>query len=92
MEAVGAVTYLMAGSDILIMRHPEAVKMVKAFIDLCSDGGSAADVAPITKELGDAKIDLAKISPKPDGQVDVIGRKGQVVNASISHHCVSFLS
>jgi CO dehydrogenase/acetyl-CoA synthase delta subunit len=34
MEAVGAVTYLMAGSDVLIMRHPEAIRMVKAFIDL----------------------------------------------------------
>jgi len=65
MEAVGAVTYLMAGSNILIMRHPEAVKMVKAFIDLCSDGGSATDVAPIKKELADTKVDLAKISPKP---------------------------
>jgi acetyl-CoA decarbonylase/synthase complex subunit delta len=34
MEAVGAVTYLMAGSDVLIMRHPEAIRLTKAFIDL----------------------------------------------------------
>jgi acetyl-CoA decarbonylase/synthase, CODH/ACS complex subunit delta len=34
MEAVGAVTYLMAGSNILIMRHPESVRLVKSFIDL----------------------------------------------------------
>ena len=34
MEAVGAVSYLMAGTDIMIMRHPEAIRMVKAFIDL----------------------------------------------------------
>jgi len=47
MEAVGAVAYLLAGSDILIMRHPEAIRMVKSFIDLAIDGGSAADVAPI---------------------------------------------
>jgi acetyl-CoA decarbonylase/synthase complex subunit delta len=33
MEAVGAVAYLMAGSNILIMRHPEAIKMAKAFIN-----------------------------------------------------------
>jgi CO dehydrogenase/acetyl-CoA synthase delta subunit len=40
MEAVGAVTYLMAGSDILIMRHPEAIRMAKAYIDVAMDGGS----------------------------------------------------
>lgn len=66
MEAVGAVTYLMAGSDVLIMRHPEAVRMVKSFIDLCSDGGSATDVAAVKKELKEEKIDYAKISPKPN--------------------------
>jgi acetyl-CoA decarbonylase/synthase complex subunit delta len=51
MEAVGAVTYLVAGSDILIMRHPEAIRLVKAFIDIAMDGGSAADIAPIAKRL-----------------------------------------
>jgi acetyl-CoA decarbonylase/synthase complex subunit delta len=52
MEAVGAVTYLHGRqSDILIMRHPEAIRMVKAFIDLLMDGGSAADMAPIAKTL-----------------------------------------
>jgi acetyl-CoA decarbonylase/synthase complex subunit delta len=66
MEAVGAATYLMGGSDILIMRHPEAVKMTKAFIDLLADGGSAADVAPIAKQLADVNVDLAAISPAPD--------------------------
>jgi len=66
MEAVGAVTYLMGGSDILIMRHPEAIRMVKAFIDLGIDGGSAADVAPITKQLDDADIDYAALAPEPD--------------------------
>jgi len=66
MEAVGAVTYLMAGSDLLFMRHPESVRMVKAFIDLVMDGGSASDVAGIKKELDDVDIDFASISPKPD--------------------------
>lgn len=32
MEAITAVDLLLAGSDLLIMRHPEAVKMVKAVI------------------------------------------------------------
>jgi acetyl-CoA decarbonylase/synthase complex subunit delta len=66
MEAVGAVTYLMAGSDILIMRHPEAIRMAKAFIDILADGGSAADVAPIKKQLDDVNLNLAALSPTPD--------------------------
>lgn len=66
MEAVGAVTYLLAGSDIMIMRHPEAIKLTRAFIDLLADGGSAQDVAPIAKQLADAAIDYAAISPDPD--------------------------
>jgi len=32
MEAVGAVCYLLSGSDILIMRHPESIKLVKKMI------------------------------------------------------------
>ncbi len=70
MEAVGAVTYLMAGSDVLIMRHPEAIRMVKAFIDLCIDGGSATDVAAITKQLDDVDIDYAALAPKPDLKIE----------------------
>jgi acetyl-CoA decarbonylase/synthase complex subunit delta len=66
MEAVGAVSYLMAGSDILIMRHPESIRMVKAFIDLVSNGGAANDVAPIKKVLDDVDIDFAALAPKPD--------------------------
>jgi acetyl-CoA decarbonylase/synthase complex subunit delta len=33
MEAVTAASLLMAGSDLLILRHPETVKMTKALID-----------------------------------------------------------
>jgi acetyl-CoA decarbonylase/synthase complex subunit delta len=66
METVGAVTYLMAGSDILIMRHPEAIRLVKAFIDIAMDGGSAADIAPIAKRLEGVSVDLAALAPAPD--------------------------
>ncbi len=66
MEAVGAVTYLVAGSDILIMRHPEAIRLVKAFIDIAMDGGSAADIAPIAKRLEGVSVDLAALAPEPD--------------------------
>ncbi len=66
MESVGAVSYLMAGSDILIMRHPEAVRLVKSFIDLLADGGSAAKVESIKKKLSDVSIDYKKLSPEPN--------------------------
>ena len=66
MEAVGAVTYLLAGSDILIMRHPEAIRLAKAYIELLMDGGSAAEIAPIAKKLTGADVDLAALAPAPD--------------------------
>jgi len=66
MEAVGAVAYLMSGSDVLIMRHPESIRLVKSYIDLIFDGGMAGDVAPIQKQLEEAKVDLLSISPEPD--------------------------
>ncbi len=66
MEAVGAVSYLLAGSDILIMRHPEAIRLVKAFIDLAMEGGSAKDIAPIKKALPEVHIDFAALAPEPD--------------------------
>ena len=66
MEAVGAVGYLMAGSDVLIMRHPEAIRMVKAYIDILADGGAAFDVAPVNKMLAAAQIDYSALAPEPD--------------------------
>ncbi len=66
MEAVAAVSYLMSGSDILILRHPESVRMVRSFIDLAIDGGTAADVVGIKKSLADVNIDYAAIAPEPD--------------------------
>ena len=66
MESIGAVSYLLAGSDILIMRHPEAVRMVRSFIDLITGGGTANDIIPIKKGLAMADVDFAAISPKPD--------------------------
>jgi acetyl-CoA decarbonylase/synthase complex subunit delta len=66
MEAVGAVAYLMSGSNVLIMRHPESIRMVKAYIDLVYEGGLATDVAPIQKQLDDVEIDLLALSPEPD--------------------------
>jgi acetyl-CoA decarbonylase/synthase complex subunit delta len=66
MEAVGAVAYLMGGSDVLIMRHPESIRLVKSYIDLVYDGGAAADVAGIQKQLDAVDVDLLALSPQPD--------------------------
>ncbi len=66
MESIGAVSYLMGGSNILIMRHPESIRLTKAFIDLIMDGGSAMDVAPIEKRLDDVDIDFAALAPEVD--------------------------
>jgi acetyl-CoA decarbonylase/synthase complex subunit delta len=66
MEAVGAVTYLMAGSDVLIMRHPESIRLVKAYIDVAMDGGSLEDLAPIAKRLDGVDVDIAALAPEPD--------------------------
>jgi acetyl-CoA decarbonylase/synthase complex subunit delta len=75
MEAVGAVSYLMAGSDILIMRHPEAIRLVKAYINLIYNGGSAVDVAPIKKQLDDVNVDLSTLSPEPDLTIEEEDKK-----------------
>ena len=66
MEAVMAVTYLVSGANVMIMRHPEAIRLTKAFIDLALEGGSAADVAPISKQLDDVDIDFAALAPELD--------------------------
>ena len=66
MEAVTAVIYLLSGANVLVMRHPEAIRLTQAFIDLGLDGGSALDVASISKQLGDVDIDYASFAPEPD--------------------------
>jgi acetyl-CoA decarbonylase/synthase complex subunit delta len=53
----------MAGSDIMIMRHPEAIRLVKAFIDLVSDGGSAGRCGRDCQSLDDVDIDFAALAP-----------------------------
>lgn len=65
MEAVAAVCYLMAGSDTVILRHPESVKLVRSYINLMTNGGSALDVAGISKKLDMKEADLLALSPAP---------------------------
>jgi acetyl-CoA decarbonylase/synthase, CODH/ACS complex subunit delta len=66
MEAIGAVAYLLSGSNLLIMRHPESIRLAKSFIKILAEGGSAKDVAPVTKKLADVKIDFAALAPALD--------------------------
>jgi acetyl-CoA decarbonylase/synthase complex subunit delta len=66
MEAVAAVCYLMAGSDVVILRHPETVRMTRAFIDLMINGGMASDVQEISKRLEAQEADLISLSPEPN--------------------------
>jgi acetyl-CoA decarbonylase/synthase, CODH/ACS complex subunit delta len=65
MESVAAVCYLMAGSDTVILRHPESVKLVRSYINLMTNGGSALDVAGISKKLDTIEADLLALSPAP---------------------------
>jgi acetyl-CoA decarbonylase/synthase complex subunit delta len=66
MESVAAVCYLMGGSDILILRHPETVRLTRAFIDLMMNGGMASDVQGITKNLEAKEVDILSLSPEPN--------------------------
>jgi len=66
MESVAAVCYLLAGSDIVILRHPESVRLVRSFIDLTLNGGMAMDVQPIAKKLELQEADLVALSPEPN--------------------------
>jgi acetyl-CoA decarbonylase/synthase complex subunit delta len=66
MEATAAVAYLMSGGDILILRHPETVRLIRSFVDLLVAGGSAAEVQPIAKRLAAQEPDLAGLAPEPN--------------------------
>jgi acetyl-CoA decarbonylase/synthase complex subunit delta len=66
METIAATTYLMAGSNIMILRHPETVRLVRQYIELLVEGGTAQEVAPIQKNLSEPDIDYASMSPEPD--------------------------
>jgi acetyl-CoA decarbonylase/synthase complex subunit delta len=66
MEAIGAVSYLMSGSNLLIMRHPEAIRLAKEFINAMTDGGSLTGAAAIAKVMPEVSIDFAAMAPAPD--------------------------
>jgi len=66
METVAAVSYLLSGADVVILRHPESVRLTRSFIELMVNGGMATDVQEISKKLELKEADLISLSPKPD--------------------------
>jgi acetyl-CoA decarbonylase/synthase complex subunit delta len=66
MEAVAATDYLLAGSDVVILRHPESVRVVRSFIERLLNGGAATDVPAISKNLETKEVDLVALAPKPN--------------------------
>ena len=71
MEVTAAVCYLLAGSDIVILRHPESVRLIRSFIDLMMKGGSAKEIQGINKLLEEKEVDLASIAPEPNLEIEV---------------------
>jgi acetyl-CoA decarbonylase/synthase complex subunit delta len=66
MEAVASVCYLLAGSDVVIVRHPESARMIRFFIDLMINGGMASGVQGVSKKIDIPEADLISISPQPN--------------------------
>ncbi len=69
MEVSAAVAYLLAGSNAVVLRHPESVRLIKAYINLMVQGGSAMELAGISKSLPQVDVDLASISPEPNLEI-----------------------
>ena len=83
MESVGAVSYLMSGSNILIMRHPESIRLTKEFIDGISDGGSVMESQAIAKILGDVEVDFAALAPELDLTIKEEEKKAAPVKKAV---------
>lgn len=66
MESTAAVCYLLAGASVVILRHPESVRLTKSFIELLSNGGTAANVPDVSKVLDLETADLLSLSPEPN--------------------------
>jgi len=66
MEAVAATCYLLAGSDVVILRHPESARIIRSFIDLMINGGTASDIKEISKKIEVHEADLLALSPEPN--------------------------
>jgi len=79
MEITAAVCYLLAGSDIVILRHPESVRFIRSFIELMMNGGSAMQIEEIKKALEEEKVDLIALSPEPNLEFETTTEKPKPV-------------
>lgn len=61
MEAVAGVVYALAGSDVLIMRHPESVKLARKFFDYVVTGDLSISPAELAEKL-------SRMKQKPEGE------------------------
>jgi acetyl-CoA decarbonylase/synthase complex subunit delta len=66
METVAAVCYLLSGSNVVILRHPESVRLIRSFIDMMFKGGMATNLKGIAKNLEAKEADLISLSPSPN--------------------------
>ena len=66
METVAAVSYLLSGSDVIVLRHPESVRLTRSFIELMSNGGTAGNIDAISKRLESEEVDLVALAPEPN--------------------------
>jgi acetyl-CoA decarbonylase/synthase complex subunit delta len=66
METTAAVSYLLGGADLVILRHPESVRLTRSFIELMIKGEMATDVQEISKRLELKEVDLVSLSPEPN--------------------------
>jgi acetyl-CoA decarbonylase/synthase complex subunit delta len=66
METVASVCYLLAGSDVVIVRHPESARIIRSFIDLMINGGMASGVHGVSKKIDIPEADLISVSPEPN--------------------------
>lgn len=66
LETVAAVCYLLAGCNVAVLRHPETVRLTRAFIELMTHGGSAHGIRGISKRLELQQTDLISLSPDPN--------------------------
>ena len=66
METVAAVCYLLSGSNVVILRHPESVRLIRSFIEMMFNGGMATNLKGIAKNLEAKAVDLISLSPSPN--------------------------
>jgi acetyl-CoA decarbonylase/synthase complex subunit delta len=72
METLASVCFLLAGSSIVIVRHPESLRLVRGFIDLMFDAKSASEIQEIKKLVASEERDKpveAHVPPEKEPRI-----------------------